>query len=759
MKLDISKTYGVITHAVRKYLLRADVSADGLSDTLVASEQFFRSFAVIAQKAGMDVSFDEIQRAYPNSKKQLGLNAISAIVGEIGFSMEALSVDWREIASLENSLPALLTMRDGTYLIINGIAPETAHGHLLIAQEAATGDEVIALDEQRFNRLSTGEVILLRRSNRFAATDQPFSFRWIATQMLREKRLVRDIGIASVTMTVFSLSPPLIVMLVLNRVLTNQSFSTLYLAMVGVAVLIAFEVGIGFTRKLFLETLATTIDAKMSIYMSERLLALPLEFFEKNPTGLIQSRLSKMWTIRNFLTGKLLQTFLDCTVLIGLIPVLFILNWALTFFILGLGIIIAIIVAAFMPVIGKAVRQVIIAEVRKNTHLVESIYGIKTIKSLALEGRRRAEWDGLVAAAVSAKYNLGETGNVMQSVTLPFERLIYGGSFLLGAYLTLTVPDTFQAGSLLAFVMLGGRATQPIVQMAHLLLEYGEVQEAVHEVARVVNEPAEALRAGTGLRMPVHGNIIIDHVNFRYSPTASLALDDVSLTIEAGTVVGIMGRSGSGKSTITRLLQGLNAQYEGIIKIDGMDLREMDLTHLRTNIGIVAQENFLFSGTIRDNIGIAKPNASFAEIVRVAQLAGAEEFIERMPKGYDTVLSEGATNLSGGQRQRLAIARALILDPPILILDEATSALDAESEAIINANLFRIAKGRTIVCVSHRLSMLVNADQIVVMEKGSVNGIGTHAELLYQNEIYKHMWYTQNPGGAQAMAMEPAHVL
>jgi ATP-binding cassette subfamily B protein len=221
-----------------------------------------------------------------------------------------------------------------------------------------------------------------------------------------------------------------------------------------------------------------------------------------------------------------------------------------------------------------------------------------------------------------------------------------------------------------------------------------------------------------------------------------------------------MGRSGSGKTTITRLLQGLNTHYEGIVKVDGMDLREIDLQHLRTKIGVVAQENFLFSGSIRENIGIAKPGASFAEIVRVAQLAGAEEFIERLPRGYDTVLAEGATNLSGGQRQRLAIARALILDPPILILDEATSALDAESEAIINANLMRIAHGRTIICVSHRLAMLVNADKILVMEKGEVNDIGSHEELVHRNEIYKHMWFTQNrpPEGAPGARISIARV-
>jgi ATP-binding cassette subfamily B protein len=217
-----------------------------------------------------------------------------------------------------------------------------------------------------------------------------------------------------------------------------------------------------------------------------------------------------------------------------------------------------------------------------------------------------------------------------------------------------------------------------------------------------------------------------------------------------------MGRSGSGKTTLTRLLQGLSRDYEGIIKIDGMDLREIDLDHLRSNIGVVPQENFLFSGTVADNIGAARPKAGFEAIVRAAQMAGAEEFIERLPEGYGTAVAEGAVNFSGGQRQRLAIARALLVDPPILILDEATSALDAESEAIVNANLMRIAKGRTVIIISHRLSSLTSADAILVMERGRFYDMGRHEELLERCDIYKSLWYQQNrhldPEGRHALA-------
>jgi ATP-binding cassette subfamily B protein len=233
-------------------------------------------------------------------------------------------------------------------------------------------------------------------------------------------------------------------------------------------------------------------------------------------------------------------------------------------------------------------------------------------------------------------------------------------------------------------------------------------------------------------------------VTFKYKGAVSPTLNRISFEIPQGTTLGVMGKSGSGKTTLTRLLQRLHSDYDGLIKIDGIDVREYDVDHLRRNVGVVLQENFLFSGTIRENISAAKPDATFDDIVKAARLAGAEEFIDKLPRGYETQIYEGSPNLSGGQRQRLAIARALIVNPPILILDEATSALDADSEAIVNANISRIAHGRTLIIISHRLSSLTSADAILVLNRGVVDDIGRHEELLERNDIYSSLWYQQN---------------
>jgi ATP-binding cassette subfamily B protein len=566
---------------------------------------------------------------------------------------------------------------------------------------------------------------------------------WLAGQVIRERKLFGDIAVGAVVSTVFALAPPFIFMIVLDRVLVNQSYSTLNLLVGAILIMLLFETILAFLRRKLTQVATTRIDGRLNLYIIEKLLKLPMDYFEHTPTGRTLGKIGSVWRIRNFLTGQLFGAFLDTVPLIGLIPAMLILNWPLALMAFTLAGIIFLIVLVFMKPIGRLHGEVIRTEQAKGSHLVETIYGIRTIKSLALEGRRRREWDRRVADAGAAQHAMGLMSNYPQTLSLPFERLIYSGCMAVGAYFVLAKPGVITQGALVAFAMLSMRLAQPLVRIAHMQLDLAEARGAVAEVASVMNVPPEESRSN-GLRLPIKGEVVFNAVRFRYSSGAPYALEEVSFTVPEGTMLGIMGRSGSGKTTVTRLLQRLNTSYEGMIKVDGMDLREIDLMHLRTHIGVVPQENFLFSGTIRENIAIAKPDAGFAAVVRAAQLAGAEEFIERLPRGYDTTLEEGATNLSGGQRQRLALARALLIDPPVLILDEATSALDAESEAIVNANLKRMAKGRTVLSISHRLSMLVECDAILVLERGKVYDLGTHDELLQRCDIYKHMWYQQN---------------
>jgi ATP-binding cassette subfamily B protein len=314
-------------------------------------------------------------------------------------------------------------------------------------------------------------------------------------------------------------------------------------------------------------------------------------------------------------------------------------------------------------------------------------------------------------------------------------------------------------GSLFAFMMLSQRVAQPLVGLARLVEDFEEVGTAIGEAGSVLNRPLEVDAASGGIRPRLEGAIEFQDVTFAYAGTKVPALDRISFNVPAGTMLGIVGRSGSGKSTIARLLQGINRDYSGFVKLDGSDLREINLRHLRQSFGIVLQDNFLFRGSIRDNIICGRPGLTMADAISAARLAGAEEFIERMPNGYETYIEEGSPNLSGGQKQRLAIARALIHNPRLLILDEATSALDPESEAVVSANLLRIASGRTMVIVSHRLASLTDCDQILVLEQGRAVDLAPHSVLLERCAIYRQLWMQQNrhldPQGSRQAAGTP----
>jgi len=298
-------------------------------------------------------------------------------------------------------------------------------------------------------------------------------------------------------------------------------------------------------------------------------------------------------------------------------------------------------------------------------------------------------------------------------------------------------------GALIAFQMLAGRVTSPLVRLVGLIHQYQEAALSVEKLGTVMNAKTEWGADRHGARPSLLGDVVFDRVSFRYGVGLSDALKDISFTIPAGSTLGIVGPSGSGKTTLTRLLQKAYFPTSGTIRINDCYMGEIDTAHLRRNTGVVLQENFLFRTTVAENIRAGQTGASRQEIINAAILAGADEFIVKMIHGYDTLLEEGAANMSGGQRQRLAIARALLTHPQILILDEATSSLDPESERIVRNNLAKISQDRTVIIVSHRLSMLKDADIIIVLEDGKLLEHGNHQHLVNHCGLYKNLWEQQ----------------
>ncbi len=669
--------------------------------------------------------------------------ALSTWAQNSGMWARAVRLRWRHLMRFSNTAPVVLLFTDGTAGLLTGV--NTEHKVVLIKDpRGPAADPPVPVDELRLAEVWAGEAVLLRASRGFTEVDAPFSLRWLVGLVLQEKRTLREIGVASLTLSFLTIFPPLMVMTVVDKVLTHNSYSTLALLATILAIAVGYETLLGYARRLMILVVGTRIDARLNLHVFNRLLRLPLDYFERHPAGETMYNISQIHRVREFLTGKLMASFLDLMTLCVLLPFLFFLNASLAWVVLACACVITLIILIYLKPLGIIMARVVQAETNKQSALGETVFGVRTVKSLALEPQRKALWDERIAEAGRWRLAYGKLGNWPQTLVTPIERFMWMGVILLGAYWAMSDTSGYGVGSLFAFMMLSMRVAQPLVQLAKMTDEYQDVAQAIAQASSVLNRPLEVDAASGGMRPKFAGAITADDLSFTYGGTKTPALDRVTFSIPAGTMLGVVGRSGSGKSTLTRLLQGINRDYSGFLKIDGTDLREINLRHLRTSFGVVLQDNFLFRGSIRDNILAGRPGLTLEDAVRSARLAGAEEFIERMANGYETYIEEGSPNLSGGQKQRLAIARALISDPRILILDEATSALDPESEALVNANLLRIGQGRTMVIVSHRLSSLTECDQILVLEKGTVMDIAPHRVLLERCTVYRQLWAQQN---------------
>jgi ATP-binding cassette subfamily B protein len=582
---------------------------------------------------------------------------------------------------------------------------------------------------------------LLKHSHALTDPKQPFSLRWFIPEILKQKTAFRDITIAAVALSLLSMAFPIFFQLVIDKVLVHQSVSTLWVLAAGILVALGFETIFSYVRQLLLLSATNKIDMQITRRAFGHLLSLPIDYFDSTSAGVVARVMQQLEGIRGFLTGRLFVTCLDAVTLLVYVPLLFSYSAKLGSIVLVFAMLITFIIAGLLPTYKRQLDSLNAAEGARQALLVETIHGMRTVKGLAIEPAQRRTWDRLSAQTITSHFRVSKTAMVGNAMTEFLGKLLPIIVIVVGAQSVF--DQSMSVGALIAFQMFSGRVMGPLIQIVGLVNEYQQTVVSVRILGEVMNRPSEGRGGIGGLRPTLTGEIAFDNVTFRYPGANVAALDKTTFTIKAGTVVGVVGRSGSGKSTLTKIIQGMYPVQEGIVRFDGVDAREIELPHLRRQVGIVMQENFLFRGSVRDNISIAKPSASFEEVVAAAQIAGADEFVERLPQGYDTILEENASNLSGGQKQRLSIARSLLLKPRVLILDEAASALDPESEAIFIRNLGKMSAGRTVIMISHRLSTLVNADAILVMQQGRLEDSGRHEELLAKSPTYQQLWHQQ----------------
>jgi subfamily B ATP-binding cassette protein HlyB/CyaB len=733
-------------------------------DTDKPTGTLLASLVIVARQRGVHLSSEQLVRDHQLEAGDASVAETLRIARASGLRASATRLRWGDLFDLGAALPAILLLRNGAAMVLlRTDAKLPGWPPIVVLRDPNSHEETpLVLDEARLAAAWAGEVIVVKRDYPLRDEERPFGMAWIAGQLLRDRRVARDLGISAVLLGLLAVSPVIFWRVMIDRVMYYGSMSTFTMICVAFAGLLVFETIFGHLRRYLVLFITTRVDVKIWSHVFDKMLNLPIDFFERTPTGSIIHDVQEINRVRTFLTSQMFGTLLDSFVIVIFLPIMFMVSTIMTACILALCLLVILWMMAMLPTIRAKVGAAVQAEIARGTHLIEAVHGIRAIKSLALDARQRHEWDVLNARVAETRFDGGRTENLVQTVVHPPQMLMMNGVVAVAVYLALVNHDAMYLGAIFAFMIMTQRVTMPVIQAAQSIVQIDEARIAVSMVGNIINRAPEAGRSGRGIRTSFAGRIEFNEVTFKYQGTTSPALDRISFAIPEGTVFGIVGRSGSGKTTVTRLLQALHGNYQGSIKIDGNDLREIDVDHLRSSLGVVLQENFLFRGTIRETIAAAKPDASFEEVVQAAQLAGAEEFIELLPAGYETSIQEGSTNLSGGQRQRLAIARALIRNPRILMLDEATSALDAESEAIVNANLLSIARGRTLIIISHRLSALVAADSILVLERGAVYDVGTHEELLDRCDIYAGLWHLQHrhlharPASHEVVPLRPA---
>lgn len=706
----------------------------------------------VAKHHGLAADRARIEFEYSVGEEPLTEVRFLRIAKDLGLEVVPKKLTWKKLKHLGNAYPAIIKLENDDLLLASGFRfdKEMATDCLFIARK---NDWRNQFEHEPIAQAEMGEgwkgtVYLFKKASTDHAKEGEFNLKWFVKEAMKQKVLFSEIILVALMIHATGLAVPLFFQITVDKVLVHESFQTLNVLAIAVIIVLLFQGVFNFLRDYLLAFATSKIDMRTATRTFGHLVRLPLGFFQRSKAGILTKHMQQTDEIREFLTGNVLETALDATALIVFIPLLFLYSWELGLIVVGFSLLIAMVIAGMIKPFYNALTRLYAAEGERQSLLVESIHGIATIKSLALEPKRNRVWDNSSAQSVRTNFKVDKLGTIAESIVETLENLMSVAILFWGAHMVFSGDLT--VGKLIAFKMLSGNVSQPLIKIVEMIHEYQKARLAVRMLAEIMNQPTENNTESQTATPKITGEIEFDNVQFFYDGADKPALKNITFRVNEGEIIGIVGESGSGKSTLARLVQGLYPANTGRILLNRIDIREVDLAHLRQSVGIVLQENFLFRGTVRENIALTVAHAPLDDIQNAAHMAGASRFIDELPSRYDTELEENATNLSGGQRQRLAIARALLRNPRLLIFDEATSALDVESETIIQENLKRIADGRTMLIIAHRLSTLHDADRILVMNRGKIEAFASRDDLLNQDPnnphfspTFQRMWEIQ----------------
>ena len=662
---------------------------------------------------------------------------------ELGLRAYPRRIDPRRLDRL--AAPFILILNNGSYAVLLRGLGDGQYLMLYPPEAAPRKVSLLELLEQW-----SGQTLLIKKPLSLEEGPRRFGFSWFLPILWRFRGTLLEILVAALVIQLFAVATPLFSQVVIDKVLTHKSVSTLNVLAAGMLILIVFDGLMNLLKAWMLSHTTNRIDVVLGSRLLAHLLHIPLRFFETRRVGETLSRVRELDQIRQFLTGQPLTVAIDALFIFVFLALMLAYSVKLTIVVLlSLPCFVALSLI-IRPLFRRRLETLFQRNAASQSFLVEAVTGIQTVKAMALERIFSQKWETLMARQVYAASQVQHLSGTATALSGVIQRGTTLAILWVGA--TEVMASQLTVGKLIAFQMLAGQVITPVMRIVSLWQDFQRIGLSVDRLGDLMNTTPEPALHPSKISLPaLKGDITIDSLNFRYVADGRLALNKLSVEIPAGSTVGLVGRSGSGKSTLTRLLQRLYLPESGRILIDGLDLNQLDPFWLRRQIGVVLQDNFLFAGSIAENIAMQWPAAPMDAIVRAAQLAGAHEFITELAEAYDTQVGERGAALSGGQRQRIAIARALLTNPRILIFDEATSALDYESERIIQDNLHTISAGRTVLIIAHRLSTIQHADQILVLDHGELKEHGTHAELLAQHGLYHHLFAQQAPAAKSSV--------
>jgi ATP-binding cassette, subfamily B, bacterial len=689
------------------------------------------ALTMIANHLQNPVQLEWVQRQV---RSQQPTNVVDA-AEKMGFHLRRLQTDWAGMRLLD--FPAMAQWggggRDPKWVVLYGVRGD----RVIVADSMNPAMTCEAIHRSQFESAWDGQIWQVETIEK----QDRFNLGWFIPAVFKYKGLLMEVLFASIVLQLLGLGSPMITQVVIDKVMVQGSISTLdvmAIAMLGIAL---FE-GLLSTMRLFIFThTARRLDLSLSAQLFRHSMRLPLAYFEARRVGDTVARVQELENIRQFLTGTALTVVLDAIFASVYLILMFYYSATLTGWSLVVLPFFILLTLISTPVLRKWLNESFNRNADSQSFLVETVTGIHSVKAHNAEKASRDRWEGLFARFVRTSFKASTTQNISGNIADFLTNMSYLIILWVGA--TLVLKQELTVGQLVAFQMLSGRVTGPLLRLAQLWQNLQQVLLSVDRIGDILNSAPEA-EPGTGLVLPqLKGQVTFDEVFFRYQPQQEPVLKGISFEVEPGMLVGVVGRSGSGKSTLSKILQRLYVPESGRVLVDGFDVKSADLHSLRSQMGVVLQEDFLFNGNIIDNISLGKPEVTAEAVVEASRMAAAHDFVSNLPQGYENNVGERGTALSGGQRQRVSLARLFLSNAPILVLDEATSALDSETEQQVLQNLQKVANNRTIFMIAHRFAPLRKADLILVMEKGVIAERGTHDELLKKKGLYYSLYQRQ----------------